>query len=303
MRSLRHTRVFMDTTVTAEVVGPVEDLQAAEALERAFGWFAEVEARCSRFDAASELRQLALRPGEAVRVSPLLCSTVAFALAVAKASFGAFDPTLGARMEERGLDRDYRTRQPASSGVRPEDGVSWRDVAVDPDVSLITLRRPLLLDLGAVAKGLAIDLALRELAGFPGAAVDAGGDIAVHGLNAEGGPWRIGIRHPRTPGAVFTRVCLGEGAVCTSGDYERRAPAGGSHILDPRTGEAAETVASCTVVAPSAMLADALGTAATVLGPRRGISWLRDQGVEGLILTPALNRHATPGFGGLERCP
>ena len=303
MRSLRLTRVFMDTTVTAEVVGEVDAPVATGALERAFGWFAEVEARCSRFDPASEVRELALQPGAPVRVSPLLCSTVAFALEVARASSGAFDPTLGARMEQRGLDRDYRTRQRASSGLRPEGGVSWRDVEVDADASTITLARPLLLDLGAVAKGLAIDLALRELAGYPGAAVDAGGDIAVRGTNADGGLWRIGIRHPRTPGAVYTRVCLGEGAVCTSGDYERRALTGGSHIMDPRSGEAADAVASCTVVAPSAMLADALGTAATVLGPRRAIPWLGEQGVEGLILTPGLNRHATPGFGGLEQCP
>ena len=91
-------------------------------------------------------------------------------------------------------------------------------------------------------------------------------------------------------------------AVCTSGDYERRSPPGdddvdgadgGHHILDPRTGASAGAVASVTVVAPTAMAADALATAAFVLGPTAGIRLLERQGVNGLIVSPTLERHST----------
>lgn len=300
---MRQTRVFMDTAVSCEVVGDVPESDAGAAAERAFGWFAEVESRCTRFAPDSELRRLSVRPGEAVACSPLLCSAVAFALEVAQASGGAFDPTVGAPMEARGFTRNYRTGTQAPSGVVADARACWRDVTVDARAGTITLARPLLLDLGAVAKGLAIDLALAELAAFPGAAVNAGGDIAVRGVNRDGGAWRIGIRHPRQRDALWTRVQVQAGAVCTSGDYERRAPAGGGHILDPRAGAPAGGVASCTVIAPTAILADALGTAATVLGPERGISWLDAQGVDGLILTPALASFTTTGFARWEQCP
>ncbi|HXA49644.1 MAG TPA: FAD:protein FMN transferase [Candidatus Acidoferrum sp.] len=80
-------------------------------------------------------------------------------------------------------------------------------------------------------------------------------------------------------------------AVCTSGDYER-----GGHILDPRTGAPADAVASATVVAPTAMLADALATAAFVLGPAEGIALPDRLGVDGLIVTPQLERYATRGL-------
>ena len=300
MDALRRTEVWMDTAVTVEAVGA--DMSAAEAaLEAAFGWFAEVEARCSRFDPESELRLLCARPGEAVAVSPLLWSALELALSVAEESGGKFDPTVGGAMEERGFDRNYRTgaRMRAAGAKRPG---AWRDVRLDAERRTVTLQRPLLLDLGGLAKGLAIDLALRELEAFPGAAVEAGGDIAVRGCSARGEPWRVGIRHPREPGALCATLALSGGAVCTSGDYERRSRGGGHH-LDPASGRPVDAVASCSVVAPTAVLADALSTAASVLGPEPGIAWLGAQGVEALIIDTDLRSHSTPGWSALEVSP
>ena len=292
----------MDTAVTVEAVSPGA-ADGAAALDRAFGWFREVEAKCSRFDPGSELRRLCERPREPVAVTPLLWGALRLAVEVARQSGGAFDPTVGRRMEMRGFDRDYRSGRRIPTGIDPEAGASWRDVSLDGRGRTVTLRRPLLLDLGGVAKGLAVDLALHELDGFAGAAVDAGGDVAVRGVNARGTAWRIGIRHPREPGELCTCLELAGGAVCTSGDYERRAHCdGGGHHVDPRNGAPAADVVSCTVVAPEASLADALSTAATILGAAAGSDWLHRHGVEGLLFTAALERFTTPGFGGLEQC-
>jgi len=141
-------------------------------------------------------------------------------------------------------------------------------------------------------------MAVRELSGFAGFAVDAGGDLYLGGTNPDGHPWSVGIRHPRRDGELIDTLTVTNLAVCTSGDYERRASgdAGGHHIIDPRTGRSAPAVASVTVVAPSALLADALGTAAFVLGPAEGIRLLERHGVDGLIISPELERHATPGL-------
>ena len=95
----------MGTLVTIHVVRPNAD----DAIERAFGWFREIESRCSRFDQQSELAQLTMHVGEPVTASPILFEAVRFALYVAEETGGAFDPTVGHRMEARGFNREDRT--------------------------------------------------------------------------------------------------------------------------------------------------------------------------------------------------
>jgi FAD:protein FMN transferase len=250
----RDTRAYMGTTVTIEAPD-------AAAVERAFAWFAEIEARCSRFNALSELRQLL--PDQATHVSTILLEVVRFALAVSVESEGAFDVTNG----------------------------HFRDVILDAEAQTIRVPAHVTLDLGAVAKGLAVDAAAHELASCRDFAIDAGGDLYLGGCNPQGEPWRVGVRHPRDAQALLGHVQVSDAAVCTSGDYER-----GDHIRDPRTGAPCTSVASVTVVAPSAMLADALATAAFVLGPTDGLALLQRMDVAGLILTPDMQRHTTEGL-------
>jgi thiamine biosynthesis lipoprotein len=286
----------MGTLVTIQVVrSGSEGVHAA--IDRAFGWFHEIEERCTRFNERSELMQLTAPAGEAAPASAILYEAVRFALMVAEVSGGAFDPTVGHRMEASGFNREHRTGEIVRSACTPDDDVSYRDVHLDPDRRTITLRRPLTLDLGAVAKGLAVDTAARELRPFWDFAIDAGGDLYLGGSNEQGAPWSVGIRHPRNECELIASLRISNQAVCTSGDYQRRTASGnGHHILDPRTGASAHTVASATVVASGAMLADALATAAFVLGPEEGIKLLNRMGVEGLIVTPELERFETRGL-------
>lgn len=257
------TEVAMGTLVTIQV----ESDGADAALGSAFDWFRSIETTCTRFDEHSELRRLQAQVGTPVSVSATLFEVVRFAVTVAAETGGAFDPVI--------------------SG----DNTSYLDLEVNSAKQSITLRRPLQLDLGAVAKGLAVDAAARELAPHVNFAIDAGGDLYMGGCNPEGQAWKVGIRHPRSEGELIASRRLSNQAICTSGDYER-----GRHILDPRTGVAAGGVASASVVAPSAMLADALATAAFVLGPADGISLLERLGLAGLIVTPSLEQFQTTGW-------
>ena len=304
----------MGTVVTIDV----DAEGAGEAVERALGWFHHVEACCSRFEEESELMRLSAQTAVPVPVSDLLFEAVRFGLHVAAASGGAFDPTVGAAMMHRGFDREHRTgrrvRRPrrhvratradaarAPAAMPPNEALpapSYRDVLLDETRRTITLRRPLVLDLGAVAKGLAVDLAARELAPFRDFAVSAGGDLFLGGMNPGGQRWTVGIRHPRRPGELIASVSVSNQAVCTSGDYERPAPDGaaGHHILDARVGASPPATASVTVIAPTAMLADALATAAFVLGPVEGIAFLQRMDAEGLIVGTDLVCHRTLGF-------
>ena len=285
----------MDTVVTIQVCGRERD--CAQRVEAALEWFLRIEACCSRFDEASEVRQLDAHVGDAVRVSDTLFEAVQFALAVAEESGGAFDPTVGRRMELRGFDREHRTGRRTHTRFEESAAVSYRDVSVDPEHRTITLRQPLVLDLGAVAKGLAVDMAARELAPLGDFAVDAGGDLYVAGHNPHGVPWSVGIRHPRLDDRAIETIAVSGAAVCTSGDYARRAPTDGAshHIIDPRTGASTCALASVTVVAPTALVADALATAAFVLGPVHGAALLERHGVDALLLTPALERRIVSG--------
>ena len=287
------TEIAMGTLVTVEV--PTSDREVDHAIERAFSWFREVESCCSRFDEESELRRVSVNIGVAVRVSPILYEVMQFACLIAETTGGAFDPTVGRRMEMRGFDRNYRTGDIANSG-EPVDGVTWRDVELDPSARTILLGRPLTLDLGGIAKGFAVDLAARELAPFRNFAIDAGGDLYLGGLNSLGNPWRIGIPHPRIPGQLIAAVPASNRAVCTSADYERRRPDGEHHIIDPRTGDSPRRVASVTAIAPQTVLADALATAAFVLGPEAGIDLFENQNVEGLIVTADMSQFRTQSF-------
>jgi FAD:protein FMN transferase len=299
MQTYRRSAIFMDTLVSVQALSDAPESFFDERADAAFGWFRHVEQICSRFDPASELSRLTLRIGEAVPVSPLLYEAVRFALAVARESDGAFDPTLGHTLARRGFNRHYITGQVVHAPDPSPDASDYRDVSLDPVAGTILLRKPLLLDLGAVAKGLAIDLAAQELTCFAHAVVEAGGDLSVRGRSATNEPWRVGIRHPRQEGALIEVLHVSDMAVCTSGDYERRSPRGdGHHLIDPQRGASVDTVASVTVIAPTAMVADALATAAFVLGPARGLGFLEAQGVDGLIYSSALERYATPGLAG-----
>jgi thiamine biosynthesis lipoprotein len=209
---------------------------------------------------------------------------------------GAFDPTVGGTLTRQGFDTNFRTGERVV--LSEPTGADLDDIMLDSDAGTVTLQRPLLLDLGGVAKGMAIDLAAQELRPCRDFAINAGGDVYLAGQNPGGHPWRVGIRHPRIDDAIIAEVAVSGMAVCTSGDYERRRPGNheGHHIVEPATGASATSCASVSVVAPTAMFADALGTAAFVLGPHAGIDFLEAQGADGFIVSSDLREYATEGF-------
>ena len=186
--------VVMDTLVSIRVVGAHDEA----AVERAFDWFRAIEGACTRFDPNSEVLRLTNHIGTPVYVGDVLFETLRFALALAEETNGAFDPTVGHELERRGFDREYTTGETVRTAA--DDGVTFRDVRLDTEQRTVTLERALVIDLGAVAKGFAVDMAVRELrdaAGCRDFAIDAGGDLYLAGYNAGGETWSAGIRHPR----------------------------------------------------------------------------------------------------------
>jgi thiamine biosynthesis lipoprotein len=202
-----------------------------------------------------------------------------------------FNPAIGKLVSLWGFHSDDRP-----AGPPPDNSAITALVSQRPSVTDVTLDDGRLrssnpavhYDLGAVAKGYAIDRGierLREL-GINNAIINAGGDLRAIGRHGDR-PWHIGIRDPRGPG-VLAAVELGDDeSVFTSGDYERFFDHDGRryhHIIDPRSGYPADTVTSVTVVHTDATTADAAATALFVAGPEHWHAIARRMGIRYVLL-------------------
>jgi len=277
----------MGTIVRLGVVGEGDQAAMKAAIGRALDLMRSVEDTLSRFDEASALRRLVAAPGVLVSVPPMLFYALKAATEVASLTEGAFDPTVGRRMEELGFDRHYLSRARVATQVDTEADVCYRDITLVEDGLRVRLEKPMALDLDAVAKGLAVDLAARALEGWDGFLIDAGGDLLLSGVDPSGEAWTIGIEDPRDPSGLLVELKVSDRAVCTSGSLRRRSPREpqAHHLVDARTGIPVEGVLSCTVVGPTAMMADAVATAAFVLGPLRALRFIEAMGLDGLVVS------------------
>ncbi len=134
-------------------------------------------------------------------------------------------------------------------------------------------------DPSGIVKGWAIDNAAKKLKvmGFKNYSVNAGGDIQASGLNRRRKPWTIGVRHPFEKDKIVKKITIGNGAVATSGTYER-----GEHIYNPlQNNQPANEIVSLTVIGPNILDADRFATAAFAMG-RAGINFIESlPGYEG----------------------
>lgn len=292
--------ICMDTIVRIRLISGKPESEQVQSINRAAEQFYRVERSCSRFDSSSELMRRLNKTGVPVRVSPILFSAVQFAVNTATETGGKFDPSIGQSLEERGFNKNYLTGERIHSGNDHPAKATFRDIVVDPSDRTIMLRKPLVIDLGAVAKGLAIDLAAAELKkeGYRHFLINAGGDLYAAGMNEKKKLWEIGIRHPVRHQDLAGSVRLTDAAICTSGGYERPSSVvpGEHHLLDPLSGHSPSQLLSCSVIAPFAMLADAFSTAAIILGPDEGLSKMEEMGLDCLMITRDMKVASTKKF-------
>jgi thiamine biosynthesis lipoprotein len=129
--------------------------------------------------------------------------------------------------------------------------------------------------------------------------VSAGGDLFALG-SKNGEAWKIGVADPRREGEFIAATRIANAAVGTSGDYERAFTSDYrfNHLIDPRTGKSPDAACAATVIAPTSMDADAIATTAVVLGPTRGLEFLRARNVEGVIVDKEQRQWRTEEFDG-----
>ncbi|HMS78988.1 MAG TPA: FAD:protein FMN transferase [Burkholderiaceae bacterium] len=258
-----------------------------------------IEAKYSRFRDDSVVAAINRGAGGApVAVDVETRALLGYADALWRDSGGRFDATSGV------LRRAWDFRR----GTLPDPAVldaaraliGWDRV----ELERATVRLPragMELDFGGFGKEYAADRAAEALraAGVRHGFVDLGGDIRAIGPQPDGAPWSIGIAHPREPGRTIASIALADGAICTSGDYERFFELDGvryCHVLDPRTGMPVRHWRSVTVVAPVAIAAGGYTTVAMLLEgaavphlEATGLAWLA-VGPDGAIVS-------SPGAG------
>ncbi len=209
----------------------------------------------SRFDPSSEVSRINAAAGRyPVAVSTETFFAIEQAIGVSRRSDGAFDITLGR-------------------------GGSYRDILLARSGRTVFLKkRGMMIDLGGIGKGYAIECARRLLRsrGVNKALLDMRSSIAVIG-----GPWKIGLQDPQNPDRMLLTIVLHDGdALSTSGQYEQPG-----HIIDPRNGRKADACLSATVITGDAGMADAFSTAVFVLGPVKGMGLLKKIDARGIIIT------------------
>jgi thiamine biosynthesis lipoprotein len=296
---------FRAMGTTVEVLLPEGRDAAASIVVAVFdAW----ERRCSRFVATSELSRLNASAGAPVVVSRGLHDAIAVAMDAARATDGVFDPTVLRRLEALGYDRTFDEIAAEPAGTDAEavpaavdraatdpaaadlvwSGAWWR-VLLDRSTRTVELPVGVGLDLGGIAKGMAVDAAVAalSLAGIDHAAVNAGGDLAVLGTPPGADAWWIGVE-TYDGGAV---VALERGALATSSTANRRWTRGGrtlNHLVDPRTGSpAASGLTSVSVSAHTCAQAEVAAKTTLMLGIREGSAFLDRAGLSALVVDDA----------------
>lgn len=274
--------------------------------ERALDEVARLEALLSEWQSTSEISAVNHAAGEhPVHVGPELWACVQASLDVARWSDGAFDISWAALRDLWDFSEHGSQRPPTLAQVRARLPLwNWRHIVTDEVAQTIFLTtRGMQIGLGGVAKGYALDEAARILRtdGFEDFVIFGGGQVLVGGMHGTR-PWRVGIQHPRDPTryVAFVEVS-GPMSVSTSGDYEHMFTYEGRryhHILDPHTGFPSENTASVTLLTPTGLWADAVDTAAFILGPARAVRMLATAPGgphEAIFIDPELRLSTTPG--------
>jgi len=259
----------MGSTWEVEWSGGVAVDVVRSAVERELAAF---DASFSQWRTDSEIARWNRRADTApFPASPVFRDVLQHALQIAELTEGAFDPTVQPLSELfRAAKRDPRRSLDPEAVRVARERIGHRQVAVVGD-TVRADRADVGLDLDGIVAGACVDATVRRLdaLGLSSFRVDVTGEVFCRGERAPGEPWRIAIGDAAR-GVPERVVELVDRALCTSGVYENAVVAGGRplhHVFDPRTGAAPDHgVVAASVLARSAALADALGTAFVVLG-------------------------------------
>jgi FAD:protein FMN transferase len=301
----RRSQFLMGTLVEITVYEKDNDLGQL-AIQNAFNEIQRMESLMSTHISNSEISKInqsaGLRP---TPVSPEVLEVINRAIYWAEETQGALDVSIGPIHELWKFDDDHPTLPDKHALEQELPKVDYKKIQLKNQTVFLT-KKGMRLHLGAIAKGYAVDQAIKVLreSNIHHALINAGGDLKVIGRRPDQTEWKIGLQHPRKPESILASFSLTEKAVATSGDYQKYFDYKETryhHILNPKTGYPATGVISATVVTSTVMDADALSTALFVMGAKEGLAFIDSlKDTEGLLVDQNKKPYLSKGIKNLE---
>ena len=324
-RTANTTLTFSGKTMgtTYNVVVVASEATSSDDLGQAIkASLSRVNSHLSNWDPKSEISRFnANQSTSAIVISKMMAKVMAAANKVHRDSLGYFDVTLAPLIELWGFGTKKRLEAfPSEAQIAQARSIVGQNDKLVLDEKAATLAKRdvgVTINLAAIAKGFGVDEVAEVLleAGYKNFMVEIGGDLRTSGKNARGQKWRIGIERPDQNGPrVQLTVNVSDLGMATSGDYRNYRERNGvrySHILDTHTGRpVTHGTASVTVLAATAMEADAWATALLALGKERGEALARKHGIAALFIykaerqagssdSPAFSTLMTPRFAAI----
>lgn len=293
-RKIEQQEVFMNTIINIQLFSDRSTIYSQEKIRNAFGYFAKVVEKYTRFDPKSELSLLNNSGGEPHKVTKEFYDLIEYMLKLSNLTDGSYDPTIIDLLETYGYKSTYdfeslddpELLNKITTLVKVRAKPS--EIVLSPKDLSVQLGKRQRLDLGSIGKGYAVDLAFDELKEFSAVMINAGGDIRVKGPKPDGQAWRVGLYYGQLPNKELHQesslgtIDLMDGSVSGSGGWARKVKFF-HHLLNPRTGIPINEISQTYVLAPSALESDAWSTVLFTLGDK-GLTLLESNGYQGLVV-------------------
>ena len=273
-RTLKLMGSRFDITVVAK--NPAE---ANEYIDLAVNEITRIEQLISSWDPNSQTSEINKNAGlKPIKVDVELFDLIQRSIGISKLTDGAFDISYASMDKIWKFDGSMKEMPSADSIKASVEKVGFQNIMLDKENNTVFLKlKGMKIGFGAIGKGYAADKTKDLLIskGVVSGIINASGDMNTWGKQPDGSEWKVAITNPMDKNKVFALLPISNGAVVTSGNYEKYVTFNNiryTHIIDPRSGYPATGIISVTVFAPKAELADALATSVFVMGKEVGLN-------------------------------
>ncbi len=274
----KHTQILMGSRFDVTVVARDCD-QANTYIDIAVEEIKRIEKLISSWDRNSQTSEINRNAGiRAIKVDQELFNIIDRSLKISRLTDGAFDISYASMDNIWKFDGSMTTMPSQESIKKSVSKVGYQNIILNAEDTTVFLKLPdMKIGFGAIGKGYAADMAKKLLIqkGVSAGIINASGDMNTWGKQPDGSDWKVAITNPFDATKAFALLPIKEGAVVTSGNYEKYVVFNNkryTHIIDPRTGYPSSGIISVSVFAPKAELADALATSIFVMGKETGLS-------------------------------
>ncbi|WP_405383024.1 FAD:protein FMN transferase [Maribacter sp. LLG6340-A2] len=274
----KRTLKLMGNRFEITVVGK-DQVEADEYIDLAVNEITRIEKLISSWDLNSQTSLINSNAGlQPVKVDAELFNLIQRGIGISKLTDGAFDISYASMDKVWKFDGSMKKMPSVDSIKASVEKIGFQNIELNKEQQTVFLKLPgMKIGFGAIGKGYAADKAKELLIskGVKAGIINASGDMNTWGKQPNGEDWKVAITNPMNKNKVFALLPITNGAVVTSGDYEKYVRIDDvryAHIIDPRSGYPAKGIISVTVFAPKAELADALATSIFVMGKEVGLN-------------------------------